>query len=120
MWIVWTTVPIPLSVMASLYDKRNHTYTFTTSQKVNVVWLFDFEDLPEAFKNYIAIRAANLFAARATGSAEMAKYSEREEASARAAIMEYETQQGDYNMLGAPDGRNIVQGYMPINTVYRY
>ena len=48
----------------------------------------------------------------------MVKYSEREEAAARAAMLEYETQQGDYNMLSAPDGRNV-QGYLPINTIYR-
>ena len=103
-----------------LYDKRNHTYKFTNDQKLNVIWMFDFEDLPEVFRSYIAIRAANLFAARATGSAEIVKYSEREEAALRAAVMEYETQQGDYNMLSTPDGRNIVRGYQPIDTVYRY
>ena len=57
------------------------------------------EDLPEAAKNYILIRAANLFAMRATGSTEVAKYSEREEANARAALIQYECDQGDYSVF---------------------
>lgn len=103
-----------------LYDKTNHTYRFTGKIEAHICWLFDFPDLPQAFKNYITLRAANLFAARSIGSTEVVKYSEKEENIARAAVMEYETQQGDYNMLGAPNGRSIVRGYMPINTVYRY
>ena len=35
-------------------------------------------------------------------------------------MIEYETQQGDYNMLGAPDGRNIIRGYQPIDATLRY
>lgn len=102
-----------------LYDKRAHSYEFTTEQELNVVWLVEFEDMPEAFKQYITMRAANLFAGRAVGSAEQVKFGEREEAQARAAMMEYETQQGDYNMLGTADNRNIPT-YRPFNVSYRY
>ncbi len=102
-----------------LYDKRAHSYEFTTEQELNVVWLIEFEDMPEAFKQYITMRAANLFAGRAVGSSEQVKFGEREEAQARAAMMEYETQQGDYNMLGTTDNRNIPT-YRPFNVSYRY
>ena len=111
---------MPVIREGKLYDKYNHTFVFKTNQELDVVWLFDFEDLPEAFKNYITIRAANLFAMRSTGSAEIAKYSEREELNARAAVMQYEAKQGDYNMLSNRQGQNIVPGYLPLNTVYRY
>ena len=103
-----------------LYDRINHTYSFTEVQKLNVIWLFDWEDLPESAKQYILIRAANLFAMRATGSAEIAKYSEREEANARAALIEYECSQGDYSIFSDGTGTNPTRSYMPLNTIWRY
>ena len=103
-----------------MYDKRNHTYQFNESLQADITWLFDYDDLPEPFKQYIAIRAANLFAARSVGTVEVMKYSEREEMQARAAMMEYETQAGDANMLGTEDGRLVSRGYHPANAIYRY
>ena len=67
----------PVIRSGRLYDKYNHTYTWAEAISANVVWFFDFEDLPEAFKQYVTIRAANLFAGRAVGSTEAARYSER-------------------------------------------
>jgi len=84
-----------------------------------VIWLVEFEDMPEAFKQYVSMRAANLYAGRAVGSAEAVRFGEREEAQARAAMIEYETQQGDYNYLGTTDNRNILT-YRPFNAVYRF
>ena len=103
-----------------LYDRANHTYRWDESKKLNVVWLLEWEDLPEAAKQYISIRAANLFAMRATGSAEVAKYSEREEGSARAALIQYECEQGDYSIFSDGTGTNPTRSYMPLNTIWRY
>jgi hypothetical protein len=86
---------------------------------LDVIWLFPFDDLPSAFKQYITMRAANLFAGRSVGSAEAVKFGEREEAQARAAAMQYETTQGDYNMLGTIDNRNTVT-YRPSFSSIRY
>ena len=102
-----------------LYDKRAHTYEFDQALDMDVLWLFEFEELPVAFRQYIAVRAANLFAGRSIGSAEAAKFGEREEAQARAAIIEYETSQGDYNMLGTADNRNY-RTYRPSFASIRY
>jgi hypothetical protein len=109
----------PVIRSGRLYDKHNHTYTWAEAISANVVWFFDFEDLPEAFKQYVTIRAANLFAGRAVGSVEAARYSEREEAAARASCLEHETQQGDYSYLGDANGRKGYHSYLPINAVYR-
>lgn len=102
-----------------LYDKRSHSFEFDTSLELDILWLFDFEDLPQAFRQYISVRAANLYAGRTIGSAEAAKFGEREEAQARASIIEYETQQGDYNMLGTEDNKNY-RTYRPSFASIRY
>ena len=104
---------------ARLYDKRDHTYEFEGEQYLKVVWYFEFEDIPEVFKQYITIRAANLFANRAVGSNEVVKYSEKEELAARAAVMEYETQQGDYNIFNDSAGGREFQTYLPYKTISR-
>ena len=102
-----------------LYDKRSHSFNFTEKVYLDVVWLVDFDDMPDAFKQYVSMRAANLFAGRSVGSAEAVKFGEREEAQARAAMMEYETSQGDYNMLGSNTNQNYPT-YRPINALIRY
>ena len=102
-----------------LYDKRAHTFQFKEKLYLDVIWLVEFDDMPDAFKNYISMRAANLFAGRSVGSAEAVKFGEREEAQARAAMMEYETSQGDYNMLGTNDNQNFVT-FRPSQALTRY
>ena len=109
----------PVIRQGKLYDKTTHSYVFKGEQKLDVVWLFDFADLPEAFKVYITMRSANLFAGRAVGSAEQVKFGEREEAQARSAMLQYECDQGDYNMLGTVEGRNY-RTFRPIDASLRY
>jgi hypothetical protein len=102
-----------------LYDKREHTYNFDDKVEATVIWLVEFDDMPEAFKQYVTMRAANLYAGRAVGSSEAVKFGEREEAQARAAMLEYETEQGDYSFLGTEDNLNI-PAYRPFDAAYRF
>ena len=102
-----------------LYDKADHTDVFADNVELDVIWCFEFEDLPEAVKQYITVRSANLFAGRAVGSQEAVRFGQQEEAAARAAVLEYETQQGDYNMLQSESGRNL-RTYLPFDAVYRF
>ena len=104
-----------------LYDRIKHSYTFTEKQELDVQWLFEFEDLPEAFKNYITIRAANVFAGRSVGSQEAVSFGQREEVVARATLLEYDTQQGNYTIFADSDGDDTYQksAHRPINVLLR-
>ena len=103
-----------------LYDRNEHSFRWDKVQYLTITWLFDFDDLPEAAKQYITTRASNLFAMRATGSTEVAKYSEREEANARAALMEYECNQGDYSVFSDGTGVNPLRTFRPVSAIWRY
>jgi len=103
-----------------LYNRTDHTYEWSDSQKLDVVWLFDYEDLPEAFKNYITIRAANVFAGRSVGSSEAVRFGQQEELQSRAGALEYDTQQGDYSVFGDSQGLNQYNAFRPSNSVFRY
>ena len=87
-----------------LYDRVNHTYEFTGVQSLDVLWEWTFEELPEPFKNYITIRAANVFAGRSVGSTEAVRFGQQEEMIARATVLEYDTQQGNYSVFMDRDG----------------
>ena len=103
-----------------LYDKVNHTFEWDDDMELDVIWLFSFEELPEAFKNYITIRSANVFAGRSIGSTEAAKFGEREEIFARASALEHDTQQGDYTVFADKDNDQSYQSYLPYNAIRRY
>lgn len=102
-----------------LYDRVAHSYSFPKTLYLDVVWQVDFDDLPEAFRNYVTIRAANVFAGRSVGSAEAVKFGEREELLARSTAMEYDTQQGDYTIFSDRDNGTTYQGYRPLEPLTR-
>lgn len=53
-----------------LYDRENRTYTFTKPISVTMTRGFDFSELPETARRYIALRAARLFQDRIEGNAD--------------------------------------------------
>lgn len=103
-----------------LYNRTDHTYEFTGELELDIVWHEDFEDIPEAFKDYITIRAANVFAGRTVGSAEAVRFGQQEEALARAGAIEYDTQQGDYSMFSNRNNTTTYRSYRPVQALYRF
>jgi hypothetical protein len=65
-----------------IYDKKNHTFTFENCSKLyfDIVWMFAFEDLPQAFKDYVTAKATRVAGIRMVSSAEVAKLLEADEA----------------------------------------
>lgn len=82
-----------------LYDKTNHTFKFNKSLKVSMVILLPFEELPEAARYYITIRAARTFQGREVGSDTLEKFTEVDEMRALADLKDEEGITGKHNML---------------------
>lgn len=51
-----------------LYDRVNHTYTFTEPVYVELIVGLTFEELPETARRYISMRAARMFQDRIEGT----------------------------------------------------
>lgn len=102
-----------------LYDKIAHSYKFERTVYADVVWKFPYEDLPHTFKQYITYRAARLVATKLTGDPDLYKILQEQEAMCRAAVIEYECNQGDYNYLGYPQGTRG-NNYRPYQALQRY
>ena len=102
-----------------LYDRLKHTYTFTSNIKADVVWLFDFTDVPPAIQAYITARSARMCAVKMVGDRELQALLQEQEIMTRAAALEYECNQGDYSMFGFSDGHNYYNSYQPFQALMR-
>ena len=104
-----------------LYDRQNHRYTWEYSPiECDVVWEFDFIDLPAPVQNYIKARASTLVSGRIVGDDDQYTRLQQQEVQSRAMAMEYETQQGQFTMFGHPqDSQNFYQSYQPFHALQR-
>lgn len=102
-----------------LYDRLNHTNQFEEELSCDIIWLFEFEDIPTAIQAYITARAARVFAIKSVGDATLNKLLEEQELVAKSTALEYETQQGDYSFFGFRDGENYHTSYQPYHSLIR-
>ena len=103
-----------------LYDKQNHTNKWTDGAiSVDVLWLFDWVDLPRPIQDYITTRAATITSSRIVGDSTQYQILQQKEAYMRAMALEYETSQGDYSFFGQPDGANPYISYQPYKALSR-
>jgi hypothetical protein len=104
-----------------LYDKISHSFTSWKVSPVlcDVVWLFNFEDLAQVFQDYIAQRAARVFAGSVVGSADMVKFNQQDEGILRANCIAYDTDTSAVNIFGVETGQNFYISYTPFRTIAR-
>ena len=103
-----------------LYDKLRHTNKFDPLKSIyfNIVWKWEYEDLPSVFKRYITLRAGGRAAAQLVTNPQLVQLLATQEAQARAGCMEYECNQGDHTFFGTPHGTSY-RSYQPYRTLAR-
>jgi len=84
---------------ARAYDRKNHTYTFTQTVKCDLILLLSFEEIPEAARNYIALRAARILQDRLLGSDSLHGMNREDEYHALTTLRLMESETADYNIL---------------------
>jgi hypothetical protein len=85
-----------------LYDKENHTDVWDElagPMYCEVIFLFDFDELPEAARRFITVRAARKLQDRVLGSTAIHAYTVQDEQSALTILLDHESQVGDHNIL---------------------
>ena len=104
-----------------LYDKYQ-TYIHLLIHKLvlnfDLVWKWEYEELPSVFKRYITLRASGRAATQLVTNPQLVQLLGTQEAQARAACMEYECNQGDHTIFGTPDGTSY-RSYQPYRTLAR-
>ena len=104
-----------------LYDRQNHTFKWDYSPiEVDVIWEFDFIDLPDPIRNYIVARSASIVSSKIVGDDDQYKRLQQQEIQQRALAMEYETSQGQFTMFGHQQGvQPVYQAYQPFHALQR-
>jgi hypothetical protein len=90
---------VPVQRGTRLYDSKAHSYTFTQDLTGTAVFLLAWDELPQAARHYITIRAARILQGRSSISESTYRYSADDETAALLALNEHEAQEGDHNML---------------------
>lgn len=104
-----------------LYDKVSHSFNFgaNTSIACDVVWNFDFEDLPQVFQDYVIARASRQYAGQFMGSAEMVQFNSQDEGILRANCINYDTNTAGVNIFGYENGQMGYVPYAPYQAIQR-
>lgn len=88
---------LPDDSTLGLYDADNHTYTFTDPVTVDVIWGYEFNDLPQAARSYISTAAARRFQAQTVSSPILDRYNAEDEERAFVLLQRYERRSRDTN-----------------------
>jgi hypothetical protein len=91
-----------------LFDKTNNTFTFTSSIKMTVVYLYDFEEMPEPARRYVTIKAARIFQDRMVGSQKSHVFTMQDEMRCMSTLKEFEGDTADRTIFDNNDVFNIV------------
>ena len=107
-----------------LYEKINHTFDWTTltgwdTVRCDIVWLFDWVDLPRPIQDYIVAKAATIVSTRIVGDPQIFRILQAKEMDNRAKALEYECNQGDYTFFGHKRGEKVYDSYKPYQALYR-
>jgi len=82
-----------------LYDRENHTYTFTKNVYVDIVYFLQWTDLPEHVRRYITISTARIFQKRVLGNETIDKFSIEDEYKAKSQFIRKELNIEDMSLL---------------------
>ena len=107
-----------------LYDRNELTYEWKDGDDpreltCDVIWYWEFSDVPPAVQAYITAKAATLCAVRMVGDATLYQLLQQNEMTTKAAALEYETQQGDFSIFGWKDTENYHNSYQPFAALQR-
>lgn len=82
-----------------LYNRKEHTYVFDKTLKVDITFFLPFEQMPEAARYYTLIRAARIFQDREVNSNILHEYTANDELAALILLEEAEGNSADLNIL---------------------
>lgn len=91
-----------------LYNRIDHTFTFTETLYCDVVFMLPFEELPHAARWYIALAAARRFQDAMVGSDTLHGFTEDDEARAYADMLAADADAEDANIMDGTLTSSIV------------
>ena len=99
-----------------LYNRSKNSFEFTSDLKLTLVTLLPWDDLPEAARRYITMRAARILQDRQIGSRELTEIGIREEVGTLALLREYDSEGSDYSVFDASLPAKTISDYRRATT----
>lgn len=104
-----------------MWDRKNNTAVFTdASLKVNIVRALPFDDLQQAGRDYVAMKAADIFVKRMLGEEGMVSYTQDDLQEARTRLEQDEADNADHNLANAPGMHNMIGRYRDRSHTFGY
>ena len=103
---------------AYLWDKVKQSYEFDSDVYMDVVYLYEYENLPQVFKRYIVSRASVRAATQLVNNPQLVQLLQQQEAYNRAGCIEYECSQGDHSYFGHGHNQSY-RAYQPYKALQR-
>ncbi len=94
----WTSVK-PVQRGLRLYNKKAHSFVFDSDLTGTVIWVLPWDELPQAARQYIMVRAARSFQVRMQAGESVYSLTENDELHALMALESYEADTADANFL---------------------
>jgi|TARA_Y100000401_G_scaffold111337_1_gene109493 hypothetical protein len=91
-----------------LFDRTNNTYEFTKDVTARVVYVLDWDELPEPVRRYVTVKSARVFQDRMVGSERHHSFSKEDEVRAFALLKEFEGETSDTSIFDNYDVYRIV------------
>lgn len=82
-----------------LYDRRRQSYEFNSTVICDLVVALQFDEMPEAARRFVFVRAARKFQDRMQADASLHQIQTRDEVSAWAALQNFEAEEAQWNLL---------------------
>ena len=108
----------PTDEQTYLYNTVDHTYEFNDPFNLDVVYLWEFTEMPSVFQRYIISRASVRAATQLVNNPQLVQLLQQQEAVNRASCMEYECTQGDHSYFGLGHNQSY-QSYEPFRALQR-
>ena len=107
-----------------LYDLHEHRFNFENTSDdtlyVDIIWMYQFENIPQVFRDYITQRASRIASNRMVNDPKSSEMMGTDESLARALAVEYDANQADYNIFNDQEGRtNPAEIYRPYQVLQR-
>jgi hypothetical protein len=101
-----------------LWDKVNHTDSFTSSFYFDITYLYAFTDVPPVFQRYIIASAAVRAAVQLVSNTELVQLLTINKEKTRANAIEYDCEIGDHSFFGL-EHEVSYRAYQPYNALAR-
>jgi hypothetical protein len=97
-----------------LYNRKTNSFQFTGPvEKVRLIRALEWDDLPQAARHYITIRAARIFQDRVVGSEKHHGFTQQDELIALSNLKKYEGEVADHSIFDNYDVYRVIDRRYP-------